>query len=123
MNKENAELEFLDSQARMLVEQLENVDASLMEIEYLRSSIDELKGMKEGSDILAPMSSGIFIKAKLSNSNALLMNVGNSVVVEKSAEDTKKLLDARIVEISEVREKLLLQLQKIDERLKQLGER
>ena len=121
MNKET-ELQVLDNQARMVADQLEKVDSNIMEIEYLKNSLGELKTSKEGADILAPLSNGIFVKATLSKNDKLLVNVGNGIVVEKSVEDTKKLLDERISEISEMRDKLINQMQKIEDRLIKIGE-
>ena len=123
MNQEEAELHMLNSQAQAIAEQLERIDDGLMEIEYLKSSLDELKSSKKGSDIFAPMSSGIFVKAKLEENEKLLVNVGNNVVVEKTANETKSLLDERISEMNESKAKLLGHMQKIEQRLVAIGEK
>jgi prefoldin alpha subunit len=114
------ELQMLDMQARQISEQLEKIDSSIMEIEYLKNSLGELKTFKEGVDVLAPVGNGIFAKAKLQENDRLLLNVGNNIVVEKSVSETQKLLSDRVAEIAEVREKMVLQLQKIEERLIEL---
>ena len=116
------ELKMLDSQARMISQQLEGVDSSILEIEYLKNSLDELKLVKKDSEILAPMSNGIFVKASIHNVDKLLVNVGNNVVVEKSIEETKVLLDEQAKEMMTMRETLIGQMQKLEDRLMELEE-
>ena len=122
MNNEN-ELRAFNMQAQMISEQLNRVDSGLMEIDYLKHSLDELGSTKENTEILAPISNGIFAKARLKKNNKLLVNVGNGVVVEKTIVETKELLDERIAEMSEAREKLMEQMQKIENHLIKIGEK
>lgn len=121
MNKD-AEMQMLSSQGQMIAEQIEKIDSALMELEYIKLNFDELKNTKEGTEILCPASSGIFLKAKIDKTSKLLVNVGNGVVVEKTIEQVKELLDDRINEMGESREHLLGQMEKIEERLRTLSE-
>ncbi len=118
----DVELKMLDSQARAVSEQLERVDSSILEIEYLKNSLDELKSVKENSEILAPMSNGIFVKAHVHAVDKLLVNVGGNVIVEKSIEETKELLDEQAKEMMTARDTLIGQMQKIEDRLMELEE-
>ncbi|MEK6886755.1 MAG: prefoldin subunit alpha [Nanoarchaeota archaeon] len=122
MNNEN-ELRALNMQAQMISEQLNRVDSGLMEIDYLKTSLDELSSVKENTEILTPISNGIFAKAKLEKIKNLMVNVGNGIVVEKTLEETKGLLDERISEMNEAREKLLDQMQKLEDHLIKIGEK
>jgi prefoldin alpha subunit len=122
MSQNEAELHMLDAQARMIADQLDKVENSLMEVEYLKGSLDELKRSKEGSDVLAALNNGIFVKARLEKNSTLLVNVGNGIVVEKTVDETKALLQERVVEMEDVRKTLVQQLQKLEERLIELGE-
>lgn len=122
MSNEN-ELKMLNIQAQMISEQLNRIDSGLMEIEYLKNSLDELSSVKENTEILAPVSNGIFAKAKLEKNNKLLVNVGNGIVVEKTTAETKELLNERIKEMNEAREKLLNSMQKIEDHLIKLEEK
>jgi prefoldin alpha subunit len=120
--EKEAELQMLDSNARFVAEQLDSIDASLMEINYVKECLNELNSTKKGSEILAPISSGIFVKTKLEDSTKFFVNVGKGVVVEKTVPETIKLLDEKLKEISEARENLMDELKKIDGRLIELGE-
>ncbi len=116
------ELQILNTEAQFIGEQIERVDASLMEMEYVKNCLDELASTSNNSQILAPVSNGIFLKAKLEKTDMLLVNVGKEIVVEKTIPDTKSLLDSRIKEMSEMRENMLDQMQKIEDRLVELGD-
>lgn len=120
MNQEQAELQVLNSNAQLIAEQLNRIESGLAEIEFLKNNLNELKNVKKDTEILSPVSSGIFAKARLNENNKLLVNVGNSVVVEKTIEQTKELLDERINEMIEAREKMMDQMKKIQERLVKL---
>lgn len=120
--EKNMTMRMLDAQAQYIVEQLERIDASAMEIDYLKHSLDELKSTPKDSEILAPVSSGIFVKTKLQQSDVLLVNVGNDVVVEKTVDQTKALLDERTHEMVHTREALLAKLQEIEDQATKLGE-
>jgi len=120
MEQNEAELRILNVQAQTIAEQLDKIDSAIMEIEYLKQSIADLSSIRENNEILSPISNGIFVKAKIGNAKKLLINVGNGVVVEKTSEETKSLLDERIDEISKSRENLLGQLKKIEEKLEEM---
>lgn len=120
MKQEEAEMHVLNTNAGLIAEQLDRIDSGLAEIELLKNNIDELKNIKKGAEILSPINSGIFAKVKLDENSRLLVNVGNGVVVEKTIDETKILLDDRINEMAESREKLMSQMEKIEERLTNL---
>jgi prefoldin alpha subunit len=117
-----SELQHLGLQAQLMSQQLDKVDNSLMELEYIKNSIDELTKMKKGSDVLSPISNGIFVKTKLDDTSKLLVNVGKEVIVEKTVSETKALLDDRFAEVTKMREELVSELEKIENRLVELGE-
>lgn len=111
------ELQVLDTQARMVGEQIDRVENSLLEAEYIKNSISDIENVKKGTEILAPLSNGIFIKAKIEDNTKLLINAGKDIVVEKTPAETRELLDVRIKEMTEVRDKLLSEMQKIEDKL------
>ncbi|MBN2420666.1 prefoldin subunit alpha [Candidatus Woesearchaeota archaeon] len=118
----DAEMQSLGMKAQIISEQLDKLDSNLVELEYVKNCLDELKGMKKGSEILSPINSGIFIKATLADTSKLAVNVGKNVVVEKTIEETKELLDGKFEELSKMREELISEMQKIEKRLIELGE-
>ncbi|HME87397.1 MAG TPA: prefoldin subunit alpha [Candidatus Nanoarchaeia archaeon] len=116
------ELQVLQAQASFLGEQLDAIDSSLMEIEYLKSSLNDLQLVKPGTDIFAPFSNGIFVKAKIEKQDMVLMNVGKNVIVEKTIPDAQQSLHDREKEITTIREDLISQLKKLEEKLISIGD-
>jgi len=72
----------------------------------MTSGLGELMNAKIGVNLLVPVSEGIFAKASLSDHKTLLVNVGSNVVVEKTIEETRNLLQDRNQELKEHREEL-----------------
>ncbi len=120
MKNEEIEMQMLNSQAQMIAEQMERIDAACTEIDGIKNNLDSLKNTKKETEILSPISNGIFVKAGIKDNEKLLVNVGGGVVVEKTVEEAKNLLDARIIEMEEAKDKLAAQMQKIEEKLSKL---
>lgn len=117
MNKEiqtkQIEMQILGSQIGQIQKQIQQIDNNVMEIDFIKASLDDLKKMKKGSEIFAPIANGIFIKANLKETDELAVNVGGSTVVNKNIEQTKKLLDDQVKEISKSRKEMMESLEKL----------
>ncbi len=72
-----------------------------VELLLIKASLDDLK---ENSDLLIPLGAGIYANAKLSNSKEFLVNVGSNVLVKKSLDEVKKMIDDEIKEIEKLLE-------------------
>lgn len=116
------ELQLIDQQMAQLQKQLQQLDSSLLEIEFIKISLDDFKKIKKGSEILAPIANGIFVKADLKENDELIVNVGGNVTVAKSVEDTKKLLTEQADEIAKTRNELMHNLIHLDEHARKIEE-
>jgi prefoldin alpha subunit len=72
-----------------------------VELLLIKASLEDLK---EGSDLLIPLGVGIYAKAKLSDANEFLVNVGSNVIVKKSLDEVKEMIDKEIKEIEKLLE-------------------
>lgn len=116
LQTKHIELQMASYQLKQLQSQIQEIDENLLEIETVKSNLDELKNAKKGSEILAPIASGIFLKANLQENDELAVNVGAGTVVRKNVNDTKKLLQDRITELTNVRKEMLEALEKLAEK-------
>ena len=66
-----------------------------------KATIEALKSIPEGSDseILVPLGAGVLMRVYSPTVNKLLLNIGASVVIEKSKEDTLKYLNERVSQL------------------------
>jgi len=100
--KDNArmrlESEILKSHINELEKQLSDINSKKAELEYLKNSLSKLKGQK-GKEILLPFGAGVLVQGKIIDDSKVLVNVGSNVLVEKSIEEAKKIVDSQIKEL------------------------
>ena len=101
------EYKAVEQQTKQIEEQLATVEAQLGEADNIKSSLDDVKNIKQGSDILVPVSSGIFVKAKITDSDKVIVNVGSDIMVGKTLDGAKKLMDQQKKEIENVRDSMV----------------
>lgn len=106
LQKKYLEYQLLDQRIKQLQQQMQTAEQQLIEIMATLQSLDEFALLDEGSEILVPVNNGIFTKARLKKENKLLVNVGASVVVDKSIEDTKKLIEKQEQEMEKIRDQI-----------------
>ena len=116
LQKRYMEYQMIDQNIKQLKEQMELADQQLIEIMAAIQSLDEFSSIKEGSEILVPVNNGIFAKAKLQKEDNLLVNVGGATIVNKSIEDTKKLIEKQKEEMEKIRKSISENINKLVEK-------
>ncbi|HII17531.1 TPA: prefoldin subunit alpha [Candidatus Woesearchaeota archaeon] len=111
-----AALGILSQEAEQWQQQIEAVDEQLAELRLTSQSIKELSGVREGTDILVPVSKGIFVKAQVKDTHDLIVNVGAGIVLNKSPEETSKLLSGQLKEIAFIREQMVARLEETSQK-------
>lgn len=118
-NQEQQELIFklsiFEQQIKAIQEQIQAVDQAIFESNSLKFDLDDLKKAKD-KEILAGLGKGIFIKAKI-NSENLIVDVGDKTFVNKSVENTQKLIGEQIKKLESIRKELEEKLEEINEEL------
>lgn len=97
-------LSLIEQRMQSLHQQLQAVEQGMIELETLKIGLEEFNDSK-GKEIIAPLGKGIFTKAKVT-SDKLIVDIGNRNLVNKSVEDTQKLIAEQIVKLSEAKENL-----------------
>ena len=120
IQKKYMEYQVIGERIKQLQEQMQTAEQQLIEIMATLQSLDEFSTLKENDEILVPVNNGIFVKANLKKENKLLVNVGSSVVVDKSIDDTKKLIEKQKDEMEGIRGKIALNLNKLIENAQSL---
>ena len=120
LQRKYMEYQLLDQNIKQLQQQAETADQQMIAIMATLQSLDEFGLLKDETEILVPLNNGIFTKAKLKKENSLLINVGASVVVSKSLENTKKLVENQREEMEKIKEKIAENMSKLVERASEL---
>jgi prefoldin alpha subunit len=114
------EFQMLSQQLKELQQKLAAVGQQMNDILAIKEALSDLNKAQVGSDMLAPMASGIFVKSKLADNKELLVNVGNNVVVAKTTDEAKGLLDAQFSELRNLEQNLAVQWQQIVARMQEI---
>ncbi|MCK5282626.1 MAG: prefoldin subunit alpha [Nanoarchaeota archaeon] len=107
------EYQMLDQKIKQIQQQAQLVDQQLIEIMATLQSIDDYDSVKDEPEILVPINNGIFAKATLKKEDKLLVNVGASVIVDKSIKETKELIEKQKKEMEEIKVKITENMDKL----------
>lgn len=116
MNQENlekniVELNLMNNKLQEIEQQLQIIDKHLTELRSTSLALQELKKTKKNTEILAQIGQNIFVKAGLEDNNEVIIDIGARVFARKSINEAEEILDKRIEEFSQVKEKISEQAQ------------
>ncbi len=110
--------QMLNQQLQEIEKQNEFFNEQIIDMTATKQNLDDLKETDVGSSILVPLNQGIYVKAELKDNTKLLVNVGASSIIEKSVEDTKKMLQDQIEDVKKAQQRMTENIQKIVAKLK-----
>lgn len=100
---------------RQQLSELENQMVALenrkAELEIVKQSISEIKSRKD-SEILVPIGAGILINGKIIDEKNLLVNIGANIIVKKTADEAKQLVEEQIKELTKLQDSLRKELER-----------
>ena len=114
------ELNMYKSQAELLQQQVEAIQASLTEVEILESTLDDIKD-KNSLEAMVPVGAGSFMNAEIKKTDEVIMSVGAGVAIKKSTEEAKETLATQKEELNDSLDKMMANLQKISQIVAQLS--
>jgi len=110
------QLSMLQQQSEAIEEKLKLINQHASELENLKNGLDKIEKNKE---ILVNIGKGIFVNAEIKDKD-LLVDVGDKIIVKKTGEETKKVIDKQIANMTEIKTQFLLQLEQINANLQAL---
>ena len=124
MNEDDAreayfELKVIEEQMRQLQRQIGQIEAHISEFGNALKSIEELKS-NGGGEAFVPVSSAIFAGAKILDAGKFVVNVGAGIAVEKSADETKAVIEKQIGDLGQYREQMIKGLQLLGSRAEEI---
>jgi len=113
------EINLYKSQAEVLQQQVDAIQASLTEIEVLESTLEDIKD-KDAVSTLVPIGAGSFMHAEIDKTNEVIMSIGAGVAVKKTVEEAKETVEGQKKELNQSLDKMISNLQKIGQVIGQL---
>ena len=98
MQKKIVQFQILESNLKMLQERAMLVSQTLDEYQKTREALLNLETTKP-EKALIPIGSGNFVEGKIDNTEDVIVDVGNSIVLKKKRKDALKILDEKITEM------------------------
>ena len=87
------QLQILEQQAGHFEEQLEVIDQQVEELKRLKKNLEDFQETKD-TEVYSEFGKGIYFKSNI-NKNELLVDVGAKVLVPKTCEEVKKIIDEK----------------------------
>ena len=113
MEQQMYQFQYLKEQRDVLAQNLSIFNASLQDHMNTKATLENLKKTKEDDDILVPIGSIAVMKSKIRDSNKVLINVSQDIVIEKD-------LDGAIEFVERVINQHTEQIKLMNDRLYQL---
>ena len=82
------ELQTLNQQIQQLHQQSQVLEQQQSELLKLSQNLDELDKIKPNSKMYAPLGGGLYVEGTITQTKNVLTNVGASVIVSKTIEET-----------------------------------
>ena len=120
LQKKYLELEIIANQINQIQQQISLIQNQVLELKNLKENILKFNDVKIGSASYSPIGSNIFVKSRIEDNKEFLVSVGSNILVEKSIDETKILIETQIDEIEKISYELENQLGLMDLRFQEL---
>lgn len=106
LKEKYTEFQMLEQTLSHMNQRKSTIENQLNEFLSLQESLDNLKESDNNSPMYSPLGSGVFIKSEVKDTNNVLVNIGSNIAVERSVEDSKKLIDKQTSELRKILSRL-----------------
>ncbi|MBS3073726.1 prefoldin subunit alpha [Candidatus Pacearchaeota archaeon] len=105
------EMNLLQNELAQLEQQMQFIEKYFQDIQNLEKSLEELKGAKKDQELFSPLGQEVFIKTKIVNPNEILVNVGEKVLVKKTIDETKEIIEEKTKRAIEIKNQIAGQME------------
>ena len=106
MQKKYMEYQIISQKIQQMQQQMQAVENNIVEITGAIHNLDDFSKVDDNTEILVPVNNGMFARASIKKEGSLLVNVGASIVVDRSLDESKKLIGKQKKEMEELKAKI-----------------
>ncbi|MBS3064473.1 MAG: prefoldin subunit alpha [DPANN group archaeon] len=99
-------LQMIENQMKQIEHDIQEISIKNQELIFLKSHLDKLKETKVNSKLKTQIGAGIYVDAELKNTKDVFVNVGAGVIVKKTTDEAKGMIDAQMKEAEKALEHL-----------------
>lgn len=115
--KLSIEMRLLEQSAEMLQQRINMLTAAITDLSYALITLESVEKEKENSELLVPIGGNSYLKAKLAAPDKAVMGIGAGISVEKTLQDAKAMVTARLEELEKSLNAVQQQFTQIIERI------
>ncbi len=93
------EFQVLNQQIQQSQQQLQMLSKQIQELKALSENTKEISKTKENSEMYTNLGVGVHLKSQIKDVKHLLVNVGAGIFVQKTPEETIKIVDKQVIEL------------------------
>lgn len=116
------EFQMMEQIIQQLQQQMQAIEQQMIELVGVKQNLADLKKAKKGSEILVPIANGIFVKGELKENDALVVNVGSNVAVNRTVAEADNMLERQFLQLQELQAGAMVELQKYSLKAQSLQE-
>jgi len=106
LQKHMAMIEYYKEQLRSLELQFSYLQSAIADQTKAKLTLEKLSKVKKDVDMLLPIGGGAFIDATAKNPSKVLFEVGDGVVLEKTADEAAEKIGKRINDLQQTEERI-----------------
>ena len=106
LQKHMTMIEYYKEQLRSLELQFSYLQSAIVDQTKAKLTLEKLSKVKKDADMLLPIGGGAFIDATAKNPSKVLFEVGDGVVLEKTADEAAEKIGKRINDLQQTEERI-----------------
>ena len=120
LQRKYLQLQLYKHQLNALTEEKNNIDARIAEFRMTLGVLEKLGTIKNNSEIWSPIGSNTFAIAEIKDTENVLVNIGEGVLMKSTKERSIEILQSQLNELSEVNKSLEAEIMKYGEEVGRL---
>jgi prefoldin alpha subunit len=107
-----------ERQAQEIGEKIEYISQQISELEELNKNLGSLTN-SDKKEMFSSLARGIYLKSSLTD-NKLFVNSGSGVIVKKSVQETKEIIESQLRNFHELKARLMAEMELYDNLLQKI---
>lgn len=95
------------------------VVASINDLQVSKSALEEISKAGEGVELFLDIGGGVYGKAVLKDTNRFLVNTGSGILIERSLDETLKMVEKRLSELNNARGSIETQMSSLQVKIEE----
>ena len=110
----------LETQAEQIQMQLEFIGQTIATLQITEETVENLDKLQDGQEFLLPLGNFAYLKAKIVDTSKCLVNVGASLVLEKTIAKAKEDFEKQLEDLNKIQIQLRQAMQQVMQQMQEV---